>query len=146
MNRIDLEQLSDLELRSLERKYRQESILIGQKAELCRDARLRRSIAVMQREADRAIERARTGVCTKGVLVDTPREVKRFHVAIRRSTNGLKFKLTDGSSSRLRREVDKAGDTSWHEFDYETQEAVILVPDKQVPLKDWKEKKSDVQI
>ncbi len=71
------------------------------------------------------------------ILVDTPREVKRFHVAIRQGSQGLSFKLTDGSSRKLRAAVDKAGEGAWYEFDYGSQEAVILVPDKSITLREW---------
>lgn len=72
------------------------------------------------------------------VVVDTPLEVKRFHVAVRPGAQGLMLKLTDASSARLRREVEKAGEGAWHEFDYMTQEAVIFQPaGKSVPLTEW---------
>lgn len=71
------------------------------------------------------------------ILVDTPHEVKRFRVAIRRGTQGLSFKLTDASSSRLRKEVDKAGEGAWYEFDYGSQEAVIYVAKGSMSLKEW---------
>ena len=74
------------------------------------------------------------------VLVDTPREVKRFHVAIRRGDQGLSFKLTDGSTAKVRREMAKAGDDAWYEFDYGTQEAVILVPHESMSLREWANK------
>ena len=63
------------------------------------------------------------------VWVDTPKEIKRFHVAIRRGTQGMCFKCTDASSARIEREVAKR-QNSWYEFDYDTQEAVIYVPGK----------------
>lgn len=60
------------------------------------------------------------------------KEVKRFRVAIRQSGNGLMMKCTDASSARIRREMTKAsekyGEDCCREFDYETQECVILVP------------------
>jgi hypothetical protein len=65
--------------------------------------------------------------------------VKRFRVAVRRGAQGLNLKLTIHSGERLRREVEKAGEGAWYQFDYERQEAVILVPDKTVPLSEWKE-------
>ena len=74
------------------------------------------------------------------IVVDTPKEVKRFHVAIRRGSQGLSFKLTDGSSAKLRNACEKAGDGSWYEFDYQSQEAVILVPGASMTLKEWANK------
>lgn len=71
------------------------------------------------------------------VVVVQPREVKRFRVGVRRGDQGLAFKVTDGGSRRIRREVAKAGEGAWHEFDYSTQEAVILVADNPVPLSRW---------
>ena len=67
--------------------------------------------------------------------VVTRKEVKRFRVALRRGRQGLVVKLTDKSSERLRREVDKAQGSYY--FDYSTQEAVITVRDKCVPLNEW---------
>ena len=72
------------------------------------------------------------------VTVTVPKQVRRFHVAIRLGANGLKVKLTDGASRRVRAALAKAGEDSWHEFDYMTQDALIFVPGEKVPLKDWK--------
>jgi hypothetical protein len=71
------------------------------------------------------------------VVVDVPREVKRFHVAIRMGGQGLLVKCSDAASRRIRRECQKAGDDSWHEFDYGTQEAVIFVPGESKPLPEY---------
>jgi|GEM_PF-1613003 len=79
------------------------------------------------------------------VEVHVPKEVDRFRVAIRQKGDwGLRFELTDGSSRRLRQRVRKAdekycGDEelAWYAFDYECQEAVIFVPDRQVPIKEY---------
>lgn len=65
------------------------------------------------------------------------REVKRFRVAVRCGSNGLSFKVTDRGSDRIRREVARAGKGATYRFDYDTQEAVILAPDKIVPLADF---------
>lgn len=62
------------------------------------------------------------------------REVKRFRVALRRGSQGLSIKLTDASSARLRRELEKAGDQATYQFDYCSQEAVISVPGEIHPL------------
>lgn len=71
------------------------------------------------------------------VLVIKYEEVKRFHVAIRVSGNGLMLKCTSGSSERIERAVRKAGKDACYRFDYETQEAVIFAPVDQFTLLDW---------
>jgi len=85
------------------------------------------------------------------VVVDVPKEVRRFYVAVRMGGNGLSLKLTDGATRRVRAAVDKANiayakergldpddvQEAWYEFDYETQEAVILVPDSTQPIEDY---------
>ena len=71
------------------------------------------------------------------VEVQVPKEIKRFHVALRMGSQGLMLKCTDGSTRRIRKAVEKAGPDAWYAFDYSTQEAVIYVPDKKVPLEEW---------
>ena len=82
-------------------------------------------------------------------VVETGREVKRFHIALRVGQQGLKIKCTDGSSRRIRKAVERASQDgtidAWYEFDYETQEACIYVPDVTVPLDEW-EVRHDKQI
>jgi hypothetical protein len=68
--------------------------------------------------------------------VVTWKEVKRFHVGIRRV--GMSLKLTDGATRKLRAVVAKVGGDATYRFDYELQEAVVLVPDKTVPLDQWR--------
>jgi len=75
----------------------------------------------------------------KDVLVTVGVEFKRFHIAVRRSGNGLMLKLTDASSKKVRLHLDKAGDGSWYEFDYFTQDCVIYKVEKSIPLTDFKE-------
>ena len=65
------------------------------------------------------------------------REIKRFGVEIRQSANGLQLKCSDASSRRIEREVARAGMGAYHEFDYGTQEAVIMKPEKVMPLTEW---------
>lgn len=72
------------------------------------------------------------------VVVTVAKEVKRFHVAVKRG-GGLMLKLTDGGTRKVRAAVAKAGPDAWHEFDYTTQEAVIFVPGIEVPLPEWTE-------
>jgi hypothetical protein len=71
------------------------------------------------------------------VVVDVPKEVKRFHVAIRGGAQGLVLKCSDASSRRIRRECAKAGEQSWYEFDYAAQESVIFVPGESKPLPEY---------
>ena len=71
------------------------------------------------------------------VVVDVPREVKRFRVAVRAGSQGLSLKCSDASSHRIRRECAKAGEGSWYEFEYSTQEAVIFVPGESKPLPEY---------
>lgn len=54
-------------------------------------------------------------------------EVKRIRVAIRPGRQGLTMKLTDGSTRKVERALAKYPDSTYV-FDYDTQEAVILVP------------------
>jgi hypothetical protein len=68
------------------------------------------------------------------VLVSKDVEVKRFRVGVRQGGNGLMLKVTDGGSRRIRSAVSKAGDGAFNVFDYETQEAVIMKPETQIPL------------
>ena len=71
------------------------------------------------------------------VVVDVPKEIKRFRVAIKMGSQGLMLKCTDAASRRIRRECEKAGEQSWYEFDYGTQEAVIFVPGESQPLPEF---------
>jgi hypothetical protein len=71
------------------------------------------------------------------ILVCHDKEVKRFRVAVRRAGVGFNLKLTDKSSAKVRREVEKAGPNGYHAFDYSTQEAIILAPDKTETLTEW---------
>jgi hypothetical protein len=71
------------------------------------------------------------------VVVSEDVEVKRFHIAVRMGSQGLTLKLTDASTRRVRKEVEKAGEGAYYTFDYGTQEAVIMKPAKQTPLLDY---------
>ncbi len=72
------------------------------------------------------------------IEVSIPKEVRRLHVALRRGSQGLSWKLTDNSSRRLRNAVartyDETGKNSWYEFDYVSQEAVIYIDGQLIPL------------
>lgn len=65
------------------------------------------------------------------------REVKRFRVHVKLGGNGLTLKCTDRSSARIRKEIEAAGTGAYHVFDYDSQEAVILAPDKTETLTEW---------
>jgi len=63
------------------------------------------------------------------------REIKRFHVAIRRSGNGLSLKLTDASTKKVHNAEEKYD--GYTIFDHETQEAVIMVTDRKITMESW---------
>lgn len=78
------------------------------------------------------------------VCVDNPVEFKRFHVAVRRGTNGLNYKLTDGASRRLSKFLAQAAEKSdpkcagsFHVFDYSAQEAVVYYINGSITLSEW---------
>lgn len=73
------------------------------------------------------------------VDVYEPVEVKRFHVSLRIGDQGLKVKCTDASSRRIRNACDHAGEGAYYQFDYDTQECVIYVQNKLIPLAKLKE-------
>lgn len=60
----------------------------------------------------------------------TLKEVDRFHVAVRVGSQGTMLKLTDASSAKLRKRLDKYGDGARYHFDFDSQEAVIEVPNR----------------
>lgn len=70
----------------------------------------------------------------KDVDVITYKEFRRFRVGVRMGTQGLCLKVTDGGTRRIRSALCRAGEGATYRFDYETQEAVIEVPDVIVPL------------
>lgn len=72
------------------------------------------------------------------VVVSFDKEVRRFRIAIRRGSQGLSLKVSDGGTRRIRAAVARAGDGAYYTFDYETQEAVIMAPEKTVPLLEWR--------
>jgi hypothetical protein len=73
----------------------------------------------------------------RDIVVVTHEEVKRFRVGVRRGSQGLSYKVTDGGTRRIRAAVDKAGEGAFYEFDYGTQEAVIKAPTSTTPLDEW---------
>jgi len=60
------------------------------------------------------------------------KEVRRLRVAVRMGSQGWMLKLTDGSTDKLHKALDKikeeTGQEACYRFDYTTQEAVIEVP------------------
>ncbi len=75
------------------------------------------------------------------VVVEIPKEVRRFHVAIRRGSQGMSFKLTDGSTNKLHKIIEKVSKEynkdAWYEFDYSSQEAVIYIAESETPINEW---------
>jgi len=71
------------------------------------------------------------------IEVVTRLEVKRFRVAVRRGSQGLMLELTDGAARKVEAAIAEAGEDANYRFDYGTQEAVVTVPDKKVPLSEW---------
>ena len=69
------------------------------------------------------------------ILVVAGKEVKRFHIAVER--HGMALKLTGGATRRVHAALDKAGDKAWYVFDYETQDAIIMVPGKEQTLTEF---------
>lgn len=73
------------------------------------------------------------------VVVQTAKELKRFHVGTKRG-GGLSYVLTDAATARVKRELTKARETSggkdvWYEFDYSDEKnCVIMVADETIPL------------
>jgi hypothetical protein len=80
---------------------------------------------------------AQTLISEKSFEVVLPVEVKRFRIALRRSGSGMYVKLTDKSSARVRSECDKAGEGAWYQFDYNTQECIVMRPGQVVPMETW---------
>lgn len=75
------------------------------------------------------------------VMVSVPKEVDRFRVAVRMGAQGFMLKLTDASGRKLNARKEKAhakhNTTVFHEFDYNTQEAVIYADTEVVPIEDY---------
>lgn len=75
------------------------------------------------------------------VAVETTKEIRRFRVGLKRG-NGFQIELTPAASRRVRAAIDKAKQTAglkevWHEFDYTTQEAVIVTVGKSISLAEY---------
>jgi hypothetical protein len=72
------------------------------------------------------------------ITLQTSKEVKRFHIAVRLGANGIRVKVTDASSAHINRTLEKLGDRAFYEFDYSTQEAVFYLPDSTITLTEWR--------
>jgi hypothetical protein len=71
------------------------------------------------------------------ILVSIDTEVKkRFEISTQENSSGLCI-LTDASSERIRREVEKAGENSYYGFDYETREAIIYQNEKLIRITEY---------
>lgn len=78
---------------------------------------------------------ARVVTSADDIEVVTFKEVERFRVAIRRG-DGLRYNLTQGSKNKLNRALERHA-KSTYEFDYETQEAVIVIEAACITLAEW---------
>lgn len=72
------------------------------------------------------------------VVVVIDKEVKRIKISIRQAF--LSLKLTDASSKRLRKELAKYEGST---YAFEDNYAVILAPEKVIPLKDYQPEEKD---
>lgn len=80
------------------------------------------------------------------IEVVVPKELHRFHVAVRTGSNRMILKLRDASSKQLRRAVAKAareyGD-AWYEFDYSSHKnAVVFIPAEVLSLDEWRRRQA----
>jgi hypothetical protein len=80
------------------------------------------------------------------ISVVEPKEVKRFHVALRMGRQGMTMKCTDSATRKIKAAVEKAGEGAWHEFDYSTQEAVIYAATKEISIKDWADRLGTMRV
>jgi hypothetical protein len=64
---LDLQNMSQEELVAKNREYRGKALEYQALADACWNERVRRDALVSLATANKAIERARTGVCTKGI-------------------------------------------------------------------------------
>lgn len=72
------------------------------------------------------------------VEVSFDKEVGRFRVAVRMGSQGTMLKVSDGGTRRIRKAVARAGEGAYHVFDYDTQEAVIMAPDRTMNMIEWR--------
>ena len=69
------------------------------------------------------------------VVVNIPRLVMRFHVGVK--CHGMSLKVTEAGTRRIHEALEKAGEGSWLEFDYDVQDALIYAVERTLPLADW---------
>jgi hypothetical protein len=72
------------------------------------------------------------------IEVTQDEEVRRFHIAVRRGCQGFVFKLTDASTRKVHVAVEKAGESAYYEFNYSSQECLIMKPTSTMPLSQYK--------
>ena len=78
------------------------------------------------------------------IEVYAPQEVKRFHVAIRQSGNGLTLVVTDGGTRGIRKEVEAAGNGAFYSFDYGDEQNCVIYTSKSVgTLKKWMDENTE---
>lgn len=82
-------------------------------------------------------ERTPAVVCTDPTewLVAYDEPVVRFAVCVEKSPRG--WKLDGTSTARVNGAIEAAGEGAYYQFDYATQEVVILAPVRVVPLSQW---------
>jgi len=62
---------------------------------------------------------------------------KSFHVSTKKG-GGFSIVLTDASSRKLKKELERAGEGSWHEFDYGSHDnCIVYRVDSNIPLPEW---------
>ena len=72
------------------------------------------------------------------VVVKYYKVVRRFHVATRLGSQGFKIKLTEASSDKVYKALEKAGAGACYDFDYASYEnCVIMAPERTSTLADW---------
>jgi hypothetical protein len=70
------------------------------------------------------------------VTVTTYRDVKTIRIALQRGY-GYGFVLTDAASQKLRKALSQFPDSTYRFDGFDGKDAVIMVPDRQVPLSGW---------
>jgi hypothetical protein len=74
------------------------------------------------------------------VRVFDSKELKRFHVGTKKS-GFCSWSVTAAGSCKIEREVEKAGEGAYYEFDYgDWNNCVIMIPTETMTLKEWMEK------
>lgn len=72
------------------------------------------------------------------IEVSFDKEIKRFHVATRIGGNGLNIKCSDGATRRINKEIEKAGEGAYYQFDcFSYENCIIMAPEKKTSLVNW---------